>query len=181
VYEITTRRPSLIVECGSGTSTLLMATCLKTFGIDGRVIAIDHDATYAEKTRDLLRRNSVDDVVTVVTAPITSRTVRRNSAQWYDFDPDQHLNQDIDLLLVDGPPNPLGSMMRYPAIPILHDYLTPGSLILLDDGHRTDEQRVVSAWKALGYEASLEGAWSPYWVLRAPNRQPAEVANPIDA
>jgi len=181
VHEITTGRPSLIVECGSGTSTLLMATRLKTFGIDGRVVAIDHDATYAEKTRDLLRRNSVDDVATVVTAPITSHTVRGDSTPWYDFDPEQHLDQDIDLLLVDGPPSQLGSMMRYPALPILQNHLTPESLILLDDGHREDEQLVVDVWKTLGYDASLNGKWSPYWILRAPARQPAEVERPIDA
>jgi hypothetical protein len=157
-----------------------VATCLKKFGIDGGVVAIHHDATYAEQTRDLLRRNSVDDVATVVTAPITSRTVRGESAQWYDFDPEQHFDQDIDFLLADGPPNPLGSIMRYLAIPVFHDYLTPDSLILLDDGHPNDEQRVVDVW-ARDSDASLEGNWSLYWIMRAPARQPAEAACPTDA
>jgi hypothetical protein len=166
VREIMDRRPALIVECGSGTSTLLMATCLKEFEIDGRIISIDHDSTYAEATRNLLDQRGVADRATVVTAPLASRTIDGKSVQWYDFDPEDHLDTKIDFLLVDGPPNSLGSMIRFPAVPVLQDYLSADSLILLDDGRRQDERKVAESWMSdFGFDASLEGKWCPYWVV----------------
>jgi predicted O-methyltransferase YrrM len=170
VREIMDRRPALIVECGSGTSTLLMATCLKEVEIDGRIISIDHDSTYAEATRNLLDQRGVADRATVVTAPLASRTIDGRSVQWYDFDPEDHLDTKIDFLLVDGPPNPLGSMIRFPAVPVFQEHLSSDSLILLDDGQRQDERKVAEAWvNNLGFDASLDGKWCPYWVMRPPS------------
>jgi hypothetical protein len=171
VHEIMDRRPGLIVECGSGTSTLLMATCLQQFGIDGRIISIDHDPTYAQTTRDLLDQRGVTDFATIITAPLSSQTIDGQSIQWYDFEPGKHIETKIDFLLVDGPPNPLGSMIRFPAVPVLQDYLSTDSLILLDDGQRQDERRVAEAWMTkFGFDASLEGKWCPYWILRPPSQ-----------
>jgi hypothetical protein len=170
VREIMDRRPALIVECGSGTSTLLMATCLKEFEIDGRIISIDHDSTYAEATRNLLDQRGVADRATVVTAPLTSRAIDGQSVQWYDLDPEDHLDGKIDFLLVDGPPNPLGSMIRLPAVPVFQEHLSSDSLILLDDGQRQDERKVAEAWaKDFKFDTSLEGSWCPYWVVRPPS------------
>ena len=44
---VITERPSLIVECGSGASTLWLALALRRFGIDGRIIALDHDPVFS--------------------------------------------------------------------------------------------------------------------------------------
>jgi predicted O-methyltransferase YrrM len=170
VHEVMTRRPALIVECGSGTSTLLMATCLREFEIDGQIISIDHDSTYAQATRDLLDQRGVADRATVVTAPLASRTIDGQSVQWYDLNPEDHLNTKIDFLLVDGPPNPLGSMIRFPAVPIFQKYLSTDALILLDDGQRQDERKVAKAWaNDFEFDTSLEGSWCPYWVVRPPS------------
>ena len=37
---VITERPSLVVECGSGASTLWLALAMRRFGIDGRIIAL---------------------------------------------------------------------------------------------------------------------------------------------
>jgi len=170
IKEIMERRPSLIVECGSGTSTLLMATCLKELGIEGQIISLDHDVTYAEATRKLLTDRGVGEYATVITAPLKPQTVRDRTMKWYNFDPKSHIEEKIDLLLVDGPPSPMGEMIRFPAVPVLHNYFSSDGLIILDDGQRQDERNTVKAWvDELGYQASLEGKWSPYWIVQPPS------------
>jgi hypothetical protein len=47
VDQVIAQRPSLIVECGSGASTLWLALALRRFGISGRVVALDHDPDFA--------------------------------------------------------------------------------------------------------------------------------------
>ena len=56
---VITGRPSLVVECGSGASTLWLALAMRKFKIDGRIIALDHDPVFGGKTRDLLARHDV--------------------------------------------------------------------------------------------------------------------------
>ena len=44
-----TERPSLVVECGSGASTLWLALAMRRFKIDGRIVALDHDPVSAAR------------------------------------------------------------------------------------------------------------------------------------
>ncbi|MGH3420336.1 MAG: hypothetical protein ACRDOD_12200, partial [Streptosporangiaceae bacterium] len=59
---VITERPSLVVECGSGASTLWLALTMRRFEIDGRIVALDHDPVFGAKTRDLLARHNVSDM-----------------------------------------------------------------------------------------------------------------------
>ncbi len=65
-----TERPSLVLECGSGASTLWLALAMRRFGIDGRIVALDHDPVFGAKTRDLLARHDVGDLAEVRDAPL---------------------------------------------------------------------------------------------------------------
>jgi hypothetical protein len=47
------RRPGLVVECGSGSSTVIVARCLRERG-RGRGVALAQDPVFAEHTRNLL-------------------------------------------------------------------------------------------------------------------------------
>ena len=44
---VVSERPTLVVECGSGASTLWLALAMRQFEIDGRIIALDHDPVFA--------------------------------------------------------------------------------------------------------------------------------------
>ena len=167
VHEIRTRRPKTIVECGSGASTVLMAACLRTYGIDGKIISLDHEATYAQSTRDQLQQQSLSQYATVVTAPLSPLTVAGKRLDWYDFDPDEHLEATVDLLLVDGPPWDTGEMARFPAVPVLKQHLSSDCFILLDDGKRSDETKVAEEWGQMLqlHEAKLSGNYKPFWTF----------------
>jgi predicted O-methyltransferase YrrM len=118
VHEIMTRRPRTILECGSGTSTVVMAACLRSFGIDGHIYSLDHESTYAERTRLQLGLAGLTDYATVITAPLTPHAVDGRSIRWYDFDPSEYLDQPIELLFVDGPPWDTDHLARLPAVPV---------------------------------------------------------------
>src|SRR5271169_6156880 len=113
---VITERPSLVVECGSGASTLWLALAMRRFGIDGRIIALDHDPVFGARTRDLLARHNVRDLAEVRDAPLESFSLDGETYSWYARRAWEDL-KGIDLLFVDGPPATTGHQARYPALP----------------------------------------------------------------
>jgi predicted O-methyltransferase YrrM len=142
---IITQRPSLVVECGSGASTLWMALAMRRFGIDGRVIALEHDPAFGGKTRDFLARHDVRDLAEVRDAPLESLSLAGESYSWYARRAWEDLT-GIDLLFVDGPLAATGYQARYPALPFLSGSLSPVATVVLDDLVEADMQEVLLSW-----------------------------------
>lgn len=138
------RAPSVILECGSGLSTLVAASLCRTRG-KGTVYSLDHDPVYAERTRKLIRTHGLEQWANVVDAPLTSTAAGEWHGAWYDtsgLPPDL----SVDLLVVDGPPSSVAHLARYPAVPALQSRLAGGARILLDDAARSDEQQILALW-----------------------------------
>jgi len=142
---VITERPSLVVECGSGASTLWLALALRRFGIDGRIIALDHDPVFGGKTRDFLARHDVGDLAEVRDAPLESFSLDGQTYSWYAKRAWEDL-KGIDLLFVDGPPATTGHQARYPALPLLSGLLSPVATAVLDDLIVPDMQKVLGLW-----------------------------------
>ena len=142
---VITERPSLIVECGSGASTLWLALALRRFGIDGRIIALDHDPVFSGQTRDFLARHDVLDLAEVRDAPLESFSLDGETYSWYARTAWEDL-AGIDLLFVDGPPAATGHQARYPALPLLNKSLSPIATIVLDDLIVPDMREVLPRW-----------------------------------
>jgi len=142
--EIFRLQPALIVELGSGTSTLIAAYCLKKIA-RGRIVSLDHLDKYAGITQQTITSHGLDNHAEVLHAPLKQYEIDGASYRWYD---DAVLKQfdSIDLLIVDGPPQDVSKWARYPAIPLLDSKLHTGSVVLLDDGGRPDETAIVAAW-----------------------------------
>ncbi len=136
------RRPSLVLEAGSGVSTLVIGYYLKRLGT-GRVVALEHDAVFAKTTRDWIAQHQLEDHASVVDAPLTSSAV--SDSMWYDLST-LELEAPIDMLIVDGPPATSGQLNRYPALPALYEHLSAACVILLDDGLRADEAVTAKRW-----------------------------------
>ena len=142
---VITERPSLVVECGSGASTLWLALSMRRFEIDGRIIALDHDPVFGGKTRDFLARHDVRDLAEVRDAPLESFSLDGETYLWYARRAWQDLT-GIDLLFVDGPPATTGHQARYPALPLLSGSLSPAATAVLDDLVVPDMQKVLRLW-----------------------------------
>jgi predicted O-methyltransferase YrrM len=137
-------RPRMVLECGSGTSTVVIARALQLNGV-GHVHSLEHDPTFAAETREHLRRNGLTEWATVIDSPLRPHRLEAQEYSWYEIEriPDGQ----IDLLVVDGPPMPIGLEARYPAGPVLFPRLNPGAVVFLDDADRMDEKRIVERWQ----------------------------------
>lgn len=142
---ILSKKPKIVFECSSGTSTLVIARCLQLNG-NGHLHSLEHDSTYAEKTRSLLEENDLSSWATVIHAPLSTANT---STPWYSecFIPSDIKN--IDLLIVDGPPSTVAPMARFPALPRLIDKLSKDALIIVDDTDRDDDSRMLKRWLEL--------------------------------
>ena len=153
-------RPLHVLELGSGASTVVMAYALERLGA-GRVTAVDHDDQYAAETQRELSAHGLEAFASVVTAPLANQAMDGTSWMWYDLG--NAGGEQIDILVVDGPPRETQSMARYPALPMLYDRLTDGALIVLDDAFRDDEQEALKRWLdaypefSLSYQESAKG------------------------
>jgi predicted O-methyltransferase YrrM len=142
VQTVLTKSPSLVVEAGSGVSTIIIGLCLRKLG-KGRLVSLDHEAQFAEATRRQVSIHGLDDIVTVTHAPLVEGTIGEERWRWYQTD---DASEPIDVLVIDGPPSSTQPLARYPAVPLLGTRLKAGSVILLDDGARPDEKSAVDRW-----------------------------------
>jgi predicted O-methyltransferase YrrM len=142
-------RPKLIVELGCGSSSVLFAAAVRANGV-GRVISIENDREHLRRTAQYLHQTELSDWVELIEAPLVEQNFGGRSLQWYDLAALRgRLSEKIDLLFIDGPPGKLQPLSRYPALPALYAHLSPQALVLVDDGRREDETRMVELWREL--------------------------------
>jgi predicted O-methyltransferase YrrM len=143
LHLVRTRKPRLVVELGSGTSTVWMAYVLQQTG--GKLVSLDHETGYAEKTRAALAQHGLTEVAEVRDAPLRPLVLDGRTFPWYDVEALADLS-DIDLLVIDGPPEKTGPDARYPAMRVLEKQLADAATILFDDAHRVAEQAALQKW-----------------------------------
>lgn len=132
-------RPQSVVELGCGASTLVIARALKLNG-GGRLMSFDQHADFVDATRDWLGHHGL--AAELHYAPI--RQDRSDwSSEWYDL---PIVPDDIDLLVIDGPPWTINPTVRGRA-ELLFDSIAPGGLVLLDDAARPGERVVARRWR----------------------------------
>jgi predicted O-methyltransferase YrrM len=146
VEAIWRKHPKVIVECGSGSSSVWLGYAMQRMGA-GRVIALEHDERYLQISRDLVRAHGMEDVVEIRYAPLEPWRDGEKEYAWYRVSALDDL-ADIDVLLVDGPPGRTGPQARYPAVPVLLPRCSEGVTIVLDDAERPDERAVSDRWMA---------------------------------
>ena len=137
---VRTRKPRLVVELGSGVSTLIVAKAGAR-----KVISIDNSAEFAMKTREMLKAHKVRGVEVRV-APLKSHA---SGVDWYDTAKLKDLKK-IDMLIIDGPPGSKNSDARKPALKELLAKLSPNVVVVIDDVNRIGERQLSEAFaKAL--------------------------------
>ena len=152
---IRVKKPNLVLDLGSGLTTLITGFALRKNG-RGKVVSWEHSLEYLEKTRAEIRRHGLDDWAEVHHTPLVSMNVSGAEYKWYSGD----LGQEdlVDMLIVDGPPQSTGKLARFPAVPCLLKNLSKSSDIFLDDTNRKDEQEIVSLWtQILGEKNEIWG------------------------
>jgi predicted O-methyltransferase YrrM len=142
--EILACKPNLIVELGSGVSTIISAYALEKLG-KGKLISIDHDSRFLQKTNQQIDLHRLNNIVQTVHAPLTKINLNGIDWQWYDL-ASADITNTVDILVVDGPPGNLQARSRYPALPLFAEHLSGDAVLFLDDAARPDEQAIVREW-----------------------------------
>ncbi len=134
-------RPKLVVEFGTGASTLILARALQQAG-GGTLISFDQHRDFVDATRQWLADYGL-------AADLRAVSLRASPGGWpglwYDHGP---LPSDIDLMLIDGPPWAVHPMTRGAAA-TLFDSVSPGGTVMLDDAARPGERFVARRWRRL--------------------------------
>lgn len=171
ITQMRQKQYDLVIEFGSGTSTLLFAklaaaehhTPLISDLLPQKIISFDHDTDYYRQTQKLLNINQVSQYVDLIHAPLIEWQENEQIFLYYDCETQlQHLAQQLSnkqakiLVLVDGPPGDTCKDARYPAIPYLFKYLAEHQIdILLDDSKRPQEKEVIEKWRTFWQSKSI--------------------------
>lgn len=165
--------PALIVECGSGSSSVWLGYLAELRG-NGRVVALEHDPGYLRTSRELVRLHGLQDRVDVRHAPLDDwRDESGDRYRWYAQAALEDLT-GIGMLLVDGPPGTTGRQARYPAVPLLLPRCADQAVIILDDANRPDEHATSDRWLAERPELTKNSHCQEraHVFVRAAGRQP---------
>ncbi len=135
-------KPRLVLECSSGTSTLVLARCMQMNGA-GKVLSLEHDPIFAAQTRSNLASHGLEQWADVIDAPLQ---VLDGEQRWYARDaiPEKLV---VDMLVIDGPPSAIHPRARHPAGTVLFPLLAPGASVFLDDADRAEEQATLALWR----------------------------------
>lgn len=142
---------AVIVEAGSGLSTVWLALAIEHSGKRIRLVALEHDLGYAQLTRDALARQRITVDVEVREAPLEAI---EGVGPWFSPSAWSDIPR-VDVLFVDGPPKSTGDRARNPAFPLLRHVLSDGAVIILDDTDRTGERAAIDEWQAVSGRGRL--------------------------
>ena len=127
---IADEKPELILETGSGVSTLVAAYALQKLG-RGKVVALEHDREYAKQTRALIAQHGLAAYATVIDAPLEPIQLGGKPYRWYSVRALEGLGP-IDMVIDDGPPRIAGDMLRYASLPVLSKRMSLRGTFVLD-------------------------------------------------
>jgi predicted O-methyltransferase YrrM len=145
-HVVKTFKPKLVVELGSGVSTVVMSKAGAK-----KIISFDGSEDFAGQTRNLLNAHGARGVE----VRVTKLTPFKNSSGWYDPNAFKDIKK-IDLLVIDGPQGGDDSSARYPAFEVLLNKLSPRAIVILDDVKRAGERKLAEDFAAALPKHSLE-------------------------
>ncbi|MEW8627922.1 MAG: hypothetical protein AB2551_19400 [Candidatus Thiodiazotropha sp.] len=127
-----------ILECGSGATTLLIATLTQTE--QRQFVVFEHNLEWYRHLRQILKQLGFHHVK-LIHAPL----VDYGDFRWYKA-PTLNRHPPFELVICDGPPGSIPGG-RYGLLPIMGDQLSTSCLILLDDTHRKAERHIITSWR----------------------------------
>jgi len=139
------KKPKLVLELGSGVSSIFIAKALEKNN-EGRLLSIENDKDFALKTQNRIIQEKLNNYTQIITAPLVKQEIHHNDYLWYDINFVNNFNDKIDILIVDGPPRKTNKNARYPAIPLLKKYFSKDIIIIVDDGNRSDDKNSTMKW-----------------------------------
>lgn len=151
-------KPKVIIEFGSGASTLVIADALSQNGT-GKLFSIESSEYYGAQTLSQLQQNHLQDWVDLRIGELETWDAEHINSEdankpslWYPKSLVKNI-KNIDLIWVDGPPGNTCLYSRYPALPALFDQLSSRIEVWMDDTVRNEERDICENWaKKYGFD-----------------------------
>jgi hypothetical protein len=151
-------QPRGVLEMGSGQSTVVLAGAVSALPRPAALVSVESDPFHLERTRDMLAAANLCRFVRLVPAHLVARRLHGRYVPTYYLD--AAIDQEdalrpacADLILVDGPPLPLGGR-EGSLVQALHAARI-GAVVLVDDSRR-DSERALLVRVLSQFEGSLE-------------------------
>jgi hypothetical protein len=141
-------QPRHILELGPGVSTRLFCRISQELSHPLTVSSIDHDPEFGPVAAEQARAEAGSNVrLQSLCAPVVVRTCCERLMPMYHLTPEtfRPASANVDLVLIDGPPAQLGG--REATLYQLMDYAKSGTIVLLDDACRSEEQAILRRWQ----------------------------------
>ena len=135
-------RPRRVLEFGSGVSTRLLASSCAGLAEPATVVAIESGPFFERQTREQLSRDPVSGSVHVELTHLVSRRWYGRNVPVYDLPATIVGGPRPQLVLVDGPPLPLGG--RHGSLLQAVHLGEAGTVVLLDDADRPSERTALT-------------------------------------
>jgi predicted O-methyltransferase YrrM len=153
--EIRHHNPRLLVEFGSGLSTICFAQYMQALhgGSGGvYVYSIEQSAEVVASTLCRLQALRLEQHVRMFHAPLVLQTIEGVSARCYSLPRNfESAIADVhpDFVVIDGPAAQDGA--RFGTLPLIRRYLSSGARFYLDDALRDGEIDIAERWARLPY------------------------------
>ena len=137
--------PKIIIECGAGISTLVLARYATNHssgsGNHPLVVSLEQSSEVKQETESRLAKDGLSKHIRILHVPVSEQGR-------YELETDQlalQLGEEkVDRLLIDGPAGPDGC--RVWTLPLLSKLCRPGARWFLDDAFRDGELSVLREW-----------------------------------
>jgi hypothetical protein len=138
-------RPSVLVEFGSGISTLILASYARKSAVEWNrpvmVLSADQSKEFAAETASLLRKHSLDSYARVFEVPLNGNNTYEFAATAFVESIEEH---GWDWLLIDGPFGPAGC--RQQTLRDMAPFSRHNARWFLDDAYRDAELSILERW-----------------------------------
>lgn len=149
--EIIINQRRLVIEFGSGLSTIIMARLIKKNNLETRVIAIEHNEKWAFILQGYLENEELQDFVKIVRVDLKDVQTPLGLVKWYDYEviASEIMDKKFDLIIIDGPPANEERIMhsRFPALSKLKNNTAEDFCLILDDANRQGEKDLVNYYR----------------------------------
>jgi hypothetical protein len=158
IKKIQNENYDLVIEFGSGTSTVLIAHVLTKQNHQTAHYAFEHLPQYFDETKRLLKEHNLENVAHLRLTPL--EVFDGSDLKQYPYYSCVAELQKIShsynhsglkiLVVVDGPPASTGVHARWPAFDVVVSNFAGAQIdFLLDDYIRDDEKEIASSWEQI--------------------------------
>lgn len=141
------KRPKVIVEFGSGTSTIVLAGLLaRIHRRDGKLISFEQDGDWVASTRECLEEHDLDRVASVIQLPLGVTSPEMPIGFIPTEESDRLLRaHPPEMIFVDAPSLVSGAS-RLGNVDLVAPFVKRDAVLLLDDAFRDAELCIAAAW-----------------------------------